>query len=309
MTQSLPGALACYRHPARETYVRCNRCGRPICPDCMRTASVGHQCPECVAEGRRTSRPVRTAFGGSGVGANGYATFSLIGINVFVMVVALLSSGRANALAGGGMGGLLGGLTPLHYWGALVSLPTSFTDNQGNVVASVNGVAGGDYYRLLTSMFIHFGLLHLLLNMWALYVLGRPIEAALGPLRFLALYLTAGFGGSVAVYWLTNHSPTAGASGAIFGLFSALIVVLRKLGRSASSVIPILIVNLVITFGVPGISIAGHLGGLVTGGLAAAGLAYAPQKNRTLIQAGVIIAILLLLGMLTLARTVLLSSG
>src|SRR5689334_13020685 len=100
MTQSpLGGVLTCYRHPARPTYVRCNRCGRPICPDCMRDAAIGHQCPECVNEGRRTSRPVRTAFGGSPAGAHGYATIGLIAINVMVALATLLSGG--GALGGG----------------------------------------------------------------------------------------------------------------------------------------------------------------------------------------------------------------
>jgi membrane associated rhomboid family serine protease len=271
----------------------------------MRDAAVGHQCPECVAEARRTVRPVRTAFGGSGAGVRGYVTMSLIGVNAFMMLVTLLSAGRGNALAGGGMGGLLGQLTPVHYWGALIAEPTAIPGTNGQAVGYVGGVASGEYYRLLTSMFLHFGLIHLAMNMWALWILGRSLEAALGPVRFLALYLTAGLGGSVAVYWFSGgHNPTAGASGAIFGLFAALILVLRKLGRSASSVIPILVINLIITFGIPGISIAGHLGGLITGGVVAAGLAYAPQPSRSAIQAGVIGATLLLLGMLTIARTV-----
>ena len=130
----------------------------------------------------------------------------------------------------------------------------------------------GEYYRLFTSMFLHYGLLHLVLNMWVLWVLGRPLEAALGPVRFLALYLVAGLGGSVAVYLLASpYSLTAGASGAIFGLFAALIVVMRKMRCSIAGIVPVLVFNLVITFTVPGISIAGHLGGLVIGAIVAAG--------------------------------------
>jgi membrane associated rhomboid family serine protease len=305
MTQSPPhGALACYRHPSRETYVRCVRCGRPICPECMRDAAVGHQCPECVAQARRVQRPARTAFGGGGAGANGYVTMTLIGLNVLMAIAAVLTARRADALAGGGFGGLLGQSTPLHLWGGLVVRPTEFQDADGQTIAIVKGVAGGEYYRLLTSMFLHFGLLHVGMNMWALWVLGRPLEAVLGPLRFLALYLVSGLGGSVAVYYFSAGALTAGASGAIFGLFAALVIVLRRLGRSISSVIPILVINLVITLGVPGISIAGHFGGLITGGLVAAGLAYAPRQARTAVQSAAVGTVVVLLALLTIARTV-----
>jgi len=222
-----------------------------------------------------------------------------------MMLIALASAGRASGvLVGGGWGGLLGGQTPLHYWGALIGAPTAYADRQGITVATVDGVAGGEYYRLITSMFLHFGLLHLLMNMWALLVLGRLLEAALGPWRFLALYLVSGFGGSVAVYFFSDpHTVTAGASGAIFGLFGALILVLRKLGRSVSSVLPILAINLFITFSVPGISIAGHLGGLVTGAAIGAGLAYAPKEGRTAVQVAAVVGALVILGALTLVRT------
>src|SRR6184192_3964613 len=109
-----PEASMCYRHPDRETYVRCTRCDRPICPDCMREASVGFQCPECVAQGRRTQRPVRTAFGGSVAGQAGFATITLIVINVIMFLLSLASAkNTGNALGGQGAGGLLGGQTPL----------------------------------------------------------------------------------------------------------------------------------------------------------------------------------------------------
>jgi membrane associated rhomboid family serine protease len=293
-------APVCYRHPNRETYVRCSRCDRPICPDCMTEAAVGHQCPECVAEGRRSTRPARTAFGGSAAGGQGYVTLTLITLNVIMAVIALISARNASALAGGGLGGLLGNVTPLHMWGALIAQPTSFTDHTGTVIATVQGVAGGEYYRLFTSMFLHYGLLHLLMNMWALWILGRVLEAMLGPARFLALYLLSGLGGNVAVYLFSNqHAPTAGASGAIFGLFGALIIVLRRLRRSVASVLPVLVINLIFTLSVPGISIAAHFGGLVTGALVAAGLAYAPRSVRTPVQLAVVAATSLLLAGLT----------
>src|SRR3954452_16322143 len=138
-------------------------------------------------------------------------------------------------------------------------------------------------------MFIHYGLIHLLVNMWALWVLGRPLEAALGPSRFLALYLVSGLGGNVAAYLFSPHALAAGASTALFGLFAAYAIVVRRLGGSLASVLPILAINLFITFAVPGISIPGHLGGLLTGAMLAAGLVYAPRNAyRTQVQVAAI---------------------
>jgi membrane associated rhomboid family serine protease len=268
----------------------------------MHEASVGHQCPECVAQGRRTQRPARTAFGGTQRGQRSTVTISLIVINVVVMLIALATAqgGAGQAIGGQGFGGLLGGVTPLHLWGSVLG--------EAQYNGQVHGIAVGEYYRLFTAMFLHFGLLHLFMNMWALWVLGRNLEAALGPLRFLALYLVAGIGGNVAAYAFANPAaPTAGASTALFGLFGALIFVLRRLGLSISSVVPILVINLVITFAIPNISIAGHLGGLVTGAIVGFGLAYAPRNGRTQVQLGVIVGTLLLLGMATIARTALLT--
>ncbi|MFC0004164.1 rhomboid family intramembrane serine protease [Micromonospora siamensis] len=276
MNESPPTTPVCYRHPDRETYVRCTRCDRPICPDCMREASVGHQCPECVNEGRRSVRPARTAFGGGETGRQGYVTRTLLGLNVAMM---LLSVG--SAVVGGRplLDVLLRGGTPLTEWGSVLGLAL-LSDG------TVGGVADGDWYRLVTAMFLHYGLVHLLLNMWALWVLGRTLEAALGPLRFLALYLIAGLGGNVAVYLFSPaNQPSAGASTAIFGLFAAIFVIMRRLGRDTSAIVPILVVNLIFTFTVPGISIAGHLGGLVVGALMGLVLAYAPRGRRTLFQA------------------------
>ena len=170
-----------------------------------------------------------------------------------------------------------------------------------------HGVAAGEYYRLFTAMFLHYGIVHLLLNMWALWMLGRTLEATLGPLRFLALYLIAGLGGNVAAYlFAAPNSQTVGASTAIFGLFAALFVIMRRLGRDTSSVVPILVINLVFTFAVPGISIAGHLGGLVIGALMALVLAYAPRMRRSIFQAGGAAVIVVALIGLTLLRTALL---
>jgi membrane associated rhomboid family serine protease len=291
-------APVCYRHPSRETWVRCTRCERPICPDCMREASVGHQCPECVADGRRTQRPARTAFGGGRAGQLGYVTKTLIAINVIMMVASIISARGGDAAFGGGWGGLLGGDTPLTNWGSVLGYALY------GAPPELHGIAAGEYYRLFTAMFLHFGILHVALNMWALWILGRSLEAALGPLRFAVLYVLAGLGGNVLAYLLASPGvTTAGASTAIFGLFAAIFIVMRRLGRDTSSIIPILVINLVFTFTVPGISWQGHIGGMIIGGVVAAIMAYAPRPNRNVVQAvGCAVVLVALIG-LTLLRT------
>ncbi|MGN9775205.1 rhomboid family intramembrane serine protease [Micromonospora sp. H33] len=303
MSESPPTTPVCYRHPGRETYVRCTRCDRSICPDCMREASVGFQCPECVNEGRRSVRPARTAFGGGAAGRHGYVTKALIAINVLVMLLSVAADRNGDAIVGGsGFGGLLGGGTPLTEWGAVLGL-ARFPDG------TIGGVADGEWYRLVTAMFLHFGVIHLLLNMWALWVLGRSLEANLGRARFLALYLISGLGGNVAAYLFTEPNRfAAGASTAVFGLFAALIVIERRMGRDISQVLPVLVINLVFTFTVPGISIPGHLGGLAIGGLMALVLAYAPRSRRTLVQvAGGAVIVAALLGLALIRTAVLLA--
>jgi membrane associated rhomboid family serine protease len=267
----------------------------------MHEASVGHQCPECVAEGRKTVRAGRTTFGGTAVGQRGYVTKALIGINVLVMLVSIASSGGARSMFGGGLGGLLGGSTPLTNAGAVTGLDTYRTAS-GALVQIPAGVADGEVYRLLTSMFLHYGLLHLAVNMWALWVLGRNLEAALGPLRFGILYLVSGLGGSVACYVFTPGAASAGASGALFGLFAALFILLRRLGRDTSSIIPVLVINLVFSF-VPGISLAAHLGGLITGGVIAVALAYPPRKIREKVAGATVIVLLVFMVLVVIAQT------
>ncbi|WP_426508853.1 rhomboid family intramembrane serine protease [Dactylosporangium sp. McL0621] len=288
----------CYRHPSRETYVRCTRCDRPICPDCMNEASVGFQCPDCVREGSRTQRQARTAFGGTQAGSAGTVTITLIVINVMVFIIGIISAGRgaADGLGGGGLGGLLGGSTPLHDWGAEVPY---FATRSGVRVAG-DSVADGNFYQIFTAMWLHYGLLHLAMNMWALWVLGRPLETALGRARFLALYLLCGLGGGVLVFLLAAPNvASAGASGAVFGMFSALIVILRKLRLSIASVVPVLIFNLVVTFSFSQyISWQAHVGGLIVGAVVAAGFAYAPPKHRNAMHIATVVGTLLLLGAL-----------
>jgi membrane associated rhomboid family serine protease len=268
MSEAPSTAPVCYRHPAVETYIRCTRCDRPICPRCMTAAAVGHQCPDCVAEGRHSQRAARTAFGGSLAGRAAYVTRTLIGVNVLVMVASVATGGRG-AIAGGGMGGLLGGRTPLTDWGCVFGY----------------GIAAGQWWRLATAMFLHFGVLHLLLNMYALWILGRDVERVLGPLRFTALYLLAGLGGNVAAYLFAPPVvPTAGASTAVFGVMAAVFVILRRQKLSVAPILPVILINVIFTFTVANISVAGHLGGLAVGAIVAAIMAYAPANRRALVQ-------------------------
>lgn len=254
----------------------------------MIPASVGHQCPECVREGGRSQRTAVTAFGGNArIGSQGYVTKILVAINVAMALVSLVASG-SGTLFGGGLGGILGGGSSVNSWGGMIGSRPGMCQYSDGIqrVCSIDVIGDGEAYRFLTSMFLHAGIVHLGLNMWALWVVGRVIEQALGPARFLGLYLVSGLGGSLAVYLFTGPGYTVGASGAIFGLFGALFILLRRVGRDATSMLSLIVINVVFTFLVPGISIAGHLGGLATGTVAALGLAYAPQKNRTLFQYG-----------------------
>jgi membrane associated rhomboid family serine protease len=264
----------CYRHPDRATYIRCTRCNRPICPECMRDAAVGHQCMECVGAGAKTVRQPRTSFGGRQYGANPVVTYALIAVNVLMF-----------------------------------GLQTVSADLQRELVLFSPAVADGELYRLLTSAFLHYGVTHLLFNMWALYVVGPPLEAWLGRLRFSALYVLSALGGSVLVYLLSSlGAATAGASGAIFGLFGATFVIGKRLNLDVGWVIGLIAINLAFTFVIPlissqNISWQGHIGGLVTGALVAAAYAYAPRERRTLIQVSVTVAILVVFVLLVWWRT------
>jgi membrane associated rhomboid family serine protease len=257
----------------------------------MNEASVGHQCPECVNEGRRSQRPVRTAFGGSVAGRGGVVTRTLIGVNVLVMVLSF-ATGGLGAIGGGAWGGLLGNTTPLTSKLAIISSPALYAADPWQ------------YYRLFTAMFVHYGLLHLLVNMYVLWILGRDLERALGPVRYLAIYLLAGLGGNVAAYvFAAPGTATAGASTAVFGLMAAIFVILRRLKLSVAPILPTIVINIIFTLVISSISVAGHLGGLAVGALAATIIAYAPSGNRNRVQWIGLGALLLILIVLALART------
>ncbi|MBI5162058.1 MAG: rhomboid family intramembrane serine protease [Micrococcales bacterium] len=258
----------------------------------MSAESTGSD-PSAPAEPRRSAfreRVLRTPV-----------TSALVAVNVLAAIVATASAATVPWSSVGGA--LLGDATPLHLWGALVPRPTRFSD----VGVSVLGVAGGEYWRLATNMFLHFGLLHLALNMYALVAIGPLLETTYGRGRYLTLYLVSGLVGSVAVFCFGGDTLTAGASGAIFGLFGALVPTLRRLGRSLGSIIPVVVVNLGITFLVPGISIAGHLGGLAAGLALGAVLGRWPRWAPAIIGATALTLAVLLVA--TLVRTLQLSAS
>jgi membrane associated rhomboid family serine protease len=232
----------CYRHPDRETSVSCANCERPICPDCMTPTPVGMRCPECAGERTRVRRGP-AAFAPAGAPR---ATYALIAINAVAFLVEL----------GAGSGGLssIGG-----------SVITDF---------GVFGpaIADGEWYRIVTGGFLHGGLIHILFNMYALYILGTLLEPAIGTPRFLGIYFVSLLAGSFGVIIQSPDTLTVGASGAIFGLFAAAFLVARgrRLEGVAAQLGILLLINLAFTFSIPHISVGGHLGGLVGGLLAGA---------------------------------------
>lgn len=242
---------ACYRHPDRETYIQCVRCGKSICPSCMHEASVGFQCPDCVRAGNQAMRPATNSLGNKrSTGDPVLLTKVLIGINVVVFVATYLSGRLGSGLAGSG-----------RLLNELVLIPHD----------------PDQLYRLVTSGFVHLGLLHIGLNMYVLWTMGQQLEPALGRGRYLALYGVSLIGGSAAAFTFSNN-PSAGASGAVFGLFAALFVIGRRLRLDVRGVAVLIGINLVISFlFASAISWQAHIGGLITGAVLAVAFAYAPR--------------------------------
>jgi len=265
-------APVCYRHPDRPTWIRCTRCDRPICPECMNPAPVGFQCPDCVAAGQATVREPRTVFGGR-LTSSSTVTITLIGICVAIFVLQFLVGVNAVA-ADWGM------------WPAAVAV-------------------NDEWYRLLTSVFLHGSWLHLAFNMYVLYVLGPPLERLLGHARFLALFLIAGLGGAVASYTFSSvNTVSVGASGAIFGLMGALVVAGRHLRADITQVLVLIGINVVIGFIAPGVDWRAHLGGLLTGAAVAFVFSKAPAgRSQTLWQVIGCVAIVATLIVVVAVRT------
>jgi membrane associated rhomboid family serine protease len=240
--------MYCYRHPDRETGVSCSECGRGICPDCMVFAPVGIRCPDHAGRAARpaarmTSGVRRAAYSGTGA----LVTKALIAVNVLVFLV--------NLAQGSSLGQVSGSLFEK---GALFIRSPFYP----------GGLADGEWYRLITAAFLHGSLIHLALNMFVLWIVGAPVEQAIGRGRFLALYIVSGLAGSAGALIFSPNAITVGASGAIFGILGAALVLESQrsyvLGGQALGLI---VVNLVLTFAIPNISVGGHLGGLAGGAL------------------------------------------
>jgi membrane associated rhomboid family serine protease len=245
----------------------------------MIPASVGFQCPECVREGNKSVRQARTVFGGRVSTDPGWVSKMLIAVNVVVYVLQQTVSGFTSRFYD------IGAFPPPPFDAQI-------------------GVASGEYYRLITSAFLHGSILHIALNMYALYLFGPPVEAALGRVRFLALYLLSALGGSAVSYAFANPAtPSLGASGAVFGLLGAYLVLNRKLGRDTSGVMALLVINFVFGLIAPNIDWRAHLGGLITGALCAAAIAYAPADRRTAVQVGGLVVIAVLVVAVVVWRT------
>ncbi|MCX4665768.1 rhomboid family intramembrane serine protease [Streptomyces sp. NBC_01381] len=280
--QHLPG---CYRHPDRETGISCTRCERPICPECMISASVGFQCPECVREGSGTghapaANQPRTIAGGSIAADPRLITKILLGLNVAVFIAVLAVGDRlVNELV------LVGEWPPYPF-------------------VAEDGVAEGQWYRLVTSMFTHQEPWHIAFNMLGLWWLGGPLEAALGRARYLALYMLSGLAGGALTYVVAGASQASlGASGAIFGLLGATAVLMRRLNYDMRPVIALLALNMLFTFTWSGIAWEAHVGGLVAGVAIAYGMVHAPRERRALVQWGTCAAVLLVVLAAVVVRT------
>jgi membrane associated rhomboid family serine protease len=239
----------CYRHPDRETGLACSECDRPICTDCAYHAPVGLRCPDhATASGRPpragTAKAVRTvqrplARRGIVITTDAIVTKILVVANVAVYLITVAQGSGLNAPGGS-----------LFYKWALFG----------------PAVENGDWWRLITSAFLHGGMLHILFNMLALWWLGAPVEMVLGRARYIGLYLVSGLTGAAGALIANPHSVTVGASGAIFGLLGAgLILEYQATGSLAGNYLTLIVINIAISFAVPGISVGGHLGGLAGG--------------------------------------------
>ena len=240
----------CYRHPDRETGLSCSECGRPICTDCMTAGPVGLRCPDhATVRPRRSGAPVRPGARLSAprivprarkIGTiDAPVTRVLIGVNVLIYLITVVQGNGINS-----PGGPL--LDKFLLFGPYVQ--------------------NGDWWRLITSAFLHASILHIGFNMLALWWFGRPVEEYLGSARFICLYLVSGLAGSAGALVLTPLSPTVGASGAIFGVLGAMMILEWQLtGTLAGQAMGLIAINLVLSFAIAGISIGGHIGGLIGG--------------------------------------------
>jgi membrane associated rhomboid family serine protease len=275
----------CYRHPDRETWVSCVRCGRHACPDCLREAAVGQQCVDCVRGAGQTSRPARTVFGGR-PSRTAVVTWTLMAVNIVLYLIELARPSLAS-----------------DWW--MLGYARNY---QGG---PPQGVAAGQWYRLITSAFLpgtgSLGILDIAFNMWALYIVGPGLEQLLGRVRYLAVYLLSAVGGSVLFYYLVpENQPALGASGAIFGLFGAWFVVSRRLNLDSRGIVMLIAINLALSFIYRStIAWQDHVGGLITGAVLTAAYVYAPRsprKNQLVVQVTATVAVIVLLAVAVVIR-------
>jgi membrane associated rhomboid family serine protease len=247
--------LRCYRHPDRETYVSCSDCGRGICPDCMTFGPVGIRCPDHASSSGKTSAPRQAArrtarsFSTSGP----IVTQALVALNIGVFLAELLLGGQLNGTG-----------NRLYEHGVLFG----------------PAVADGDWWRLVTAMFLHYGLLHLGMNMLVLWIIGPPLEEYFGHSRYALVYIVSGLAGSAGALLWSPNALTVGASGAIWGIMgAALVLESRRIWVFGGQAMGLVVFNLIFTLLIPGISIGGHIGGLIGGGLSA--LAFSSFRRNT----------------------------
>nr|WP_092602359.1 rhomboid family intramembrane serine protease [Actinopolyspora xinjiangensis] len=266
----------CPRHPDRPTGLSCTRCGRPACPECLRDASVGQHCVDCVKQAQRdVRRPVTVA--GARLGNKPVLVPALIAVNVLLYVLTVVQAGSVSRNYD----------APLFRMWSLI--PPQ--------------VAAGEWWRVFTSAFLHFGLVHILINMIALWVVGREMELLLGRVRFAAVYLLSLLGGSMLVFLFNpTLSQAAGASTALYGLFGGVAVAAWRLKLNMRPILLVIGINVVLTLSIPGISLFGHLGGLVLGALSTAALLYAPAAHRNRWQAGALVGLFLVIVAVLLTR-------
>ncbi len=256
-------AETCYRHSNRETGVSCSNCGRPICPECMTSTPVGMRCPECASQRTKVRTAASVRAGGD---TEPFATYALIAVNAVAFLATIMSGAGGDKL-----------LVDAGLCANAISGDGGVCGIQNTIIIS----AGGEVFRILSSGFLHASPLHLLFNMFALYVLGTLLEPAIGHWRFLGIYFAAVLAGSFGALLLSGPNEiTIGASGGVFGLMGAAFVIARNRGvdQIASQIGVFVVLNLVFTFAIPGISIGGHIGGLIGGTLAALLVIFAERR-------------------------------
>jgi len=274
VTEAHDRANYCYRHPDRQSFVLCQRCGRTICGECQTPAAVGVHCPECVKEARgnapRLQPQVVTRVRSASRRGAPVVTYGIIAVTLAVFLLQLVT-GTGNGIV----------TQTLAFYAPLeISQP----------------------WRAVTTMFVHGSFFHILFNMYSLYIFGAELERQLGRGRFAALYFISGVGGSAAVALLAPGSLVVGASGAIFGLMAAFFVIARSLGGRSIQLLVLVGINLAIGFIIPGIAWQAHLGGIIVGGAIAFLFSKTRHRSKHALQIGLLVGIGALVVVVLLAR-------